>query len=125
MRAVGVRELREKTAEILRDVSERGETIQITHHGKVMAHLVPPPKTKSPEEIKRALDRAHTLMEKIGERATEPTDSSTLMREERSLCRATLGEREPSQSLSWTRPRRPGRAGSPCPPSDGFLSDPA
>lgn len=83
MRVVGVRELREKTAEILREVSEKGETVQVTHHGRVMAHLVPPPRTKSPDEIRHALERAHELMEKIGERATEPTDSSTVMREER------------------------------------------
>ncbi len=83
MRAVGVRELRERTSEILREVNETGEVVQVTHHGKVMAHLVPPPRTTSPEAIKQALERAHELMERIGERTTEPTDSSTSMREER------------------------------------------
>ncbi len=83
MRTVGVRELRERTSEILKEVNETGQIVEVTHHGKVMARLVPPPRTKSPEEITQALERAHDLMERIGERVTEPTDSSTLMREER------------------------------------------
>lgn len=83
MRTVGVRELREKTAQILKEVSSKGEAIQVTHHGKVLAHLVPPPKTYSPDEIRDIIERARELMGKIGERITEPTDSSTLMQEER------------------------------------------
>lgn len=83
MRAVGVRELRERTTQILKEVSETGQGVEVTHHGKVMAHLVPPPRTKSPEVIRQALESAHKLMEKIGERVEEPSDSSTLMQEER------------------------------------------
>ncbi len=83
MRAVGVRELRERTSEILKEVNETGETVEITHHGKVMAHLVPLPRTESPEGIAQALERAHDLMRRIGERVVGQTDSSTLMREER------------------------------------------
>jgi len=84
VRTVGVRELREKTTQILREVSEKGESIQVAHHGKVMAHLVPAPKAASPEEIRQTIERARRLMEKIGERTTGPTDCSTLMQEERS-----------------------------------------
>lgn len=83
MRAVGVRELRERTSEILKEVNETGQIVEVTHHGKVLAHLVPPPRTRHPEEINQALERAHDLMERIGERVTEQTDSSTLMQEER------------------------------------------
>jgi len=83
MRTVGVRELREKTAQILKEVNQEGETIQVTQHGRVMAHLVPPPKTYSPDEIRHVIERARGLMEKIGEHITEPSDSSTLMQEER------------------------------------------
>jgi prevent-host-death family protein len=42
MRSVGIRELRERASEILRDVSERGEEVSITRHGRVVAVLVPP-----------------------------------------------------------------------------------
>ncbi len=82
MRAVGVRELREKTTEILREVSETGETVEVTRRGKVMARLVPPG-ARSPEDIKGALERAHQLMERIGERVAGPTDASTVMTDER------------------------------------------
>ncbi len=83
MRTVGVRELRERMGQILREVSEKGESVQVTHRGRVLALLVPPPRVASPEELRQALEQAHRLMERIGERAVTPTDSSTLLREER------------------------------------------
>jgi len=83
MRSVGVRELKEKTSQILRDVAEKGENIQVTHHGRVMAHLVPPLKTTSREEIEQWRERSHELMDEIAKHVTEPTDSSTLMQDER------------------------------------------
>jgi len=83
MKAIGVRELRERTTEILKEVCENGEVVQITRHGRVMAHLVPPSKTPSKEEIERSLERLRHLSEKISERVTQPTDSSKLMQEER------------------------------------------
>jgi prevent-host-death family protein len=83
MRRVGVRELRENTAQILKEVNEQGQSIEVTLHGKVLAHLVPPPRPVASEDLKQAIARAHRLMEKIGERVTGPVDSSTVMREER------------------------------------------
>ena len=80
---VGVRELRERTTEILKEVNEKGEIIQVTRHGRVLAHLVPPSKTPSKEEIERSLERLRRLSKKISERVTQPTDSSKLMQEER------------------------------------------
>ncbi len=41
MQAVGVRELKEHTSEILRRVREGQETIEVTYRGKVVARLVP------------------------------------------------------------------------------------
>ncbi|MGI5836138.1 MAG: type II toxin-antitoxin system Phd/YefM family antitoxin [Chloroflexota bacterium] len=83
MKSVGVRELRERTTEILKEVNEKGEIIQVTRHGRVLAHLVPPSKTPSKEEIERSLERLRRLSKKISERVTQPTDSSKLMQEER------------------------------------------
>lgn len=40
MRSIGVRELRQNTAVLLREV-EAGETIVITHHGHPIAQLTP------------------------------------------------------------------------------------
>ena len=41
MLSVGVRELKERTSQILRQVREHGEEIQVTYHGRVIARLVP------------------------------------------------------------------------------------
>lgn len=41
MRAIGVRELKERASEVLRQARERGEEIEVTHHGRVVARLVP------------------------------------------------------------------------------------
>ena len=52
MAAVGIRELKAHTSDLLRQVRERGETIDITYHGQVVAHLVPAsqPSARSEEE---------------------------------------------------------------------------
>jgi prevent-host-death family protein len=41
MGAIGVRELKEHTSQVLRRVRQRGEEIDVTHHGRVIARLVP------------------------------------------------------------------------------------
>ena len=41
MDSIGVRELKGRTSEILRRVRERGETIDVTYRGRVVARLVP------------------------------------------------------------------------------------
>jgi prevent-host-death family protein len=41
MRAIGVRELKQHTSQVLRLVRQRGEEIDVTHHGQVIARLIP------------------------------------------------------------------------------------
>lgn len=41
MATIGVRELKQRTSQVLRRVRERGEEIEVTHHGRVVARLVP------------------------------------------------------------------------------------
>ena len=41
MSDVGIRELKANTSEIVRRVRERGEIVDITYHGEVVARLVP------------------------------------------------------------------------------------
>jgi prevent-host-death family protein len=53
MRSVGVRELRERTSEILRWVRDEGQEVEVTYYGRVVAHLVPV-EPKLPEEVERA-----------------------------------------------------------------------
>lgn len=41
MTIVGIRELRAQASQLIRLVQEKGETIDVTYHGKVVARLVP------------------------------------------------------------------------------------
>jgi prevent-host-death family protein len=45
--SIGVRELKANTSGILRRVRDRGETVEATHRGRVVARIVPvaPPET--------------------------------------------------------------------------------
>jgi antitoxin (DNA-binding transcriptional repressor) of toxin-antitoxin stability system len=50
MKTIDVVELTEHIDEVLCMVEEKGETIQITNHGEVIAHLVPVSSSQSPAE---------------------------------------------------------------------------
>ena len=69
MAAVGARELKERTSAVLRRVRERGEEIEVTLHGRVVARLVPARPEARPNARRRAawsdLDR---LAREIGAR---------------------------------------------------------
>jgi prevent-host-death family protein len=41
MRSIGVRELKTRTSQVLRELQASGEEIEVTHHGRVVARLVP------------------------------------------------------------------------------------
>jgi prevent-host-death family protein len=41
MTSAGIRELKANASEIIRKVRERGEVVDITYHGEVVARLVP------------------------------------------------------------------------------------
>ena len=45
MRSVGVRELKERTSEVLRWVREGREEIEVTYHGRAIARLLPVPES--------------------------------------------------------------------------------
>ncbi len=46
MKSVGVRELKQKTTQVLRRVREKKEQIQVTYRGEVVALLVPVPSAR-------------------------------------------------------------------------------
>ena len=48
MRSVGIRELKERTSAILRQVREQGKEVEVTYHGQVIARLVPVTPSQSP-----------------------------------------------------------------------------
>jgi prevent-host-death family protein len=66
MLTVGVRELKQETSKILRRVREKGETIEITYHGEVVARLVPvAPPEPTDEEIAAILTNLEALSAEI------------------------------------------------------------
>ncbi len=60
MSIVGIEDLQEHAEDLLRRVAESGETIEIIHHGRVAARLVPPVSLK-PDEDARAERDANDL----------------------------------------------------------------
>lgn len=58
-RHIAATELKAKLAEILGDV-ERGETIEITRHGKTVAHLVPT-EARRKADVREAIDELEKL----------------------------------------------------------------
>jgi prevent-host-death family protein len=55
MATVGIRELKERTSTILRRVRDRGEEVQVTFRGRVVARIVPVARSR---KRNRKLERA-------------------------------------------------------------------
>jgi prevent-host-death family protein len=85
MREVGIRELKAKTSEILRELCEKRESIAITNRGKVVARLVPA--NGSRERVWRnseeAIARINKLAEEIGKYLPPGTSAVEAVREQR------------------------------------------
>ena len=61
MVTVGVRELKQQTSELIRQVRDKGDEIRVTHHGKVVARIVPvAPSAEETEFLAPALLLAET-----------------------------------------------------------------
>jgi prevent-host-death family protein len=67
MVTVGIRELKQQTSELIRLVRETGSEVQITHHGKVVALLIPAKRTAG-KETDRAWSDLDSLAAEIGAR---------------------------------------------------------
>ncbi len=84
MRSVGVRELREKTSEIVRGVREKGEPVDITHRGKVVARIVPiDPTRPDPQEVAAWWARWDVLAKEISKHWPEGVSAVDAIREQR------------------------------------------
>ena len=66
MVTVGVRELKQQTSELIRRVREHGDEILVTHHGKVVARILPV--TSAPEDTRRLWEDLDRLAVEIGKR---------------------------------------------------------
>ena len=75
MKSIGVRELKKRLSEVLRDVRS-GETLEVTIRGEVVARLVPPPGTTDPDTIHKELRDVEQLAIEIGRTVSARTDAS-------------------------------------------------
>lgn len=61
MRSIGIRELKARTSEVLRRVRERREEVAVTHHGRVIARVVP----VAPERRRRRPAAAWSTLDRV------------------------------------------------------------
>jgi prevent-host-death family protein len=83
MPAIGIRELKERTSEILRRVREDRDTFEVTYHGKVIARIVPVAQPPSEEELKRVWERWDRLAEEISKYWPKDVSAVQAIREDR------------------------------------------
>jgi prevent-host-death family protein len=83
MRSVGVRELKQRTSQVLRELQARGDEIEVTYHGRVIARLVPvgrPPARRRTAAVWSTLDQ---VAREIGARWPKGRSATAAVREGR------------------------------------------
>jgi prevent-host-death family protein len=84
MRAIGVRELKERASEVVRRVREGGEEVEVTYHGRVVARLVPvSPERRSPPTSAAAWSTLDRVAREIGARWPKGRSAVKAVREGR------------------------------------------
>jgi prevent-host-death family protein len=83
MRSVGVRELKERTSQVLRELQARGEEIEITHHGRVVARLVPVSRVQAQSRTATAWSTLDRVAREIGARWPRGRSAAGAVREGR------------------------------------------
>ncbi len=83
MKTVGIKELKAHTTEILQEVALGGEKVAVTHYGRVLAHIVPPTRARTPEEMARLQAEVERIREAVARAHPGPVDAVELVREGR------------------------------------------
>ena len=83
MRAVGVRELKQRASELVRLVREEGEEIDVTLRGEVVARLVPVKPKLSPEQVQALMAEMDQVASEISAYWPEGVSAVEAVREER------------------------------------------
>jgi prevent-host-death family protein len=83
MRTVGVRELKEHTSEILKAVTERGESLELTVRGRPVARIVPIDETNREKELREFWEHTRELQRRIAEKWPEGVSAVDAVREGR------------------------------------------
>ena len=84
MSRVGIRELKQRTSDVLRRVRERGEEVEVTFRGQVVARLVPvSPSTTSGRRARAVWDDIDRLAHEIGARWPKGVGAARAVRDAR------------------------------------------
>jgi prevent-host-death family protein len=83
MRAVGVRELKQRTSQVLRELQKSGEEVEVTHHGRVVARLVPVRRAPAPRRVAAAWTTLDRVAREIGARWPKGKSAAAAVREGR------------------------------------------
>jgi prevent-host-death family protein len=83
MRSVGVRELKARTSQVLRELQASGEEIEVTHHGRVVARLIPVGRAPARRRTAAAWSTLDQVAREIGARWPKGRSASTAVREGR------------------------------------------
>ncbi len=83
MPSIGVRELKTKASEILRNVRERKARYLVTYHGRSIAALIPLDELEAAEPDEAAWEELIRLGEKIGRSWKAEASSAELLEEMR------------------------------------------
>ena len=60
--SIGIRELKERTSEIVREVCEKGIAVHVTYRGKVVAQLLP---VRPPKQPRKAVAAVWTDLDQL------------------------------------------------------------
>jgi len=82
MKVMGIRDLKAHMSEAIREV-QKGETIEVTHHGEVVALLVPARRKPDPEQIRSALASLDSLAAEISKHVPQSTNVAEMLSETR------------------------------------------
>ena len=84
MRAIGVRKLKARASLVLRRVRERGEEVEVTHHGRVVARLIPVTRERArPRASAAAWSTLDRVAKEIGARWPKGRSAANTVREGR------------------------------------------
>lgn len=84
MESVGIRELKERTSEIVRWVREEGREVDITYRGKVVARMVPVEEREADKARSRETwDRLERLAKEVSKAWPKGVSAVEAIREQR------------------------------------------
>jgi prevent-host-death family protein len=83
MRSIGVRELKQRTSQVLRQLQDSGKEIEVTHHGRVVARLVPVRPTPARRRTAAAWSTLDEVAREIGARWPPGRSAARAVREGR------------------------------------------